>query len=170
MTNRNEYFLKLFDVPFEAASLNESMFQTRTIQKADASLLAELMIDAYRDTIDYDGETFDDALSEVNAFLAGERGGQAWLQMSFLAFSNSNLVGACLISEWQERRLPIIAYLMTSTSWKNHGIGRHLLFQALKEIKKGGYTEVRAVITEGNKPSENLFLKLGFQKVISPNR
>ena len=170
MTKRNEYSLKLFDVSVEDTSLDGSIFQIRTVQTEDALLLAELMIDAYRGTIDYDGETLDDALSEVNAFLAGERGGQPWLHMSFLAFANSNLVGACLISEWQERQLPIIAYLMTGASWKNHGIGRQLLFRALREIRKKGYSEVRAIITEGNKPSENLFLKLGFQKVIIPNK
>src|SRR5215212_5211808 len=152
MTNRNEYFLKLSEISFEGTSLDESVFQIRTAQIADASLLAELMIDAYRGTIDYDDETFDDALSEVNAFLAGERGGQPWLQMSSLAFANSRLVGACLISEWQERQLPIIAYLMMSASWKNRGIARQLLCQALKAIGEKGYPEVRAVITEGNKP------------------
>jgi RimJ/RimL family protein N-acetyltransferase len=164
MTSRSEYFLKLSEVLFVDTHPQEFTVQIRTVQLKDASLLAELMIDAYRGTIDYDGETFDDALSEVNAFFAGKRGGQPWLDMSFLAFSDSHLVGACLISDWQERQLPIIAYLMTSADWKNRGIGRKLLNQVLKEIDNKGFTEVRAVITNGNTPSESLFLKLGFQK------
>lgn len=69
MPNSNEYFFNLSKTPLANASLNESTFQIRTVQTADASLLAELMIDAYRGTIDYDGETFNDALAEVNAFL-----------------------------------------------------------------------------------------------------
>lgn len=170
MTSRFEYLLKFSDAPIGDAPLNGSDFQVRTLQAEDAPLLAELMIDSYRGTIDYDGETVDDALSEVNAYLAGERGGQPWLEMSFLAFSNSRLVGACLTSDWQERRSPIIAYSMTSADWKNHGIGRHLLIRALKEIDKKGFPEVRAVITEGNTPSESLFLKLGFKKVANPGQ
>ncbi|HNE06146.1 MAG TPA: GNAT family N-acetyltransferase [Anaerolineales bacterium] len=165
MTDRSEYLLKLSEVPNVNTSPHESTFLIRTTQVKDASLLAELMIDAYRGTIDYDGETFDDALSEVNAFFAGERGGQPWLNISFLAFSDSQLVGACLIGEWKERQSPIIAYLMTSANWKNRGLGRQLLNQGLKEIGDKGFTEVRAVITNGNTPSESLFLKLGFQKV-----
>jgi L-amino acid N-acyltransferase YncA len=168
MIGRSEYVLKLSEVQFVDTSPHVSTFQIRTAQVEDTSLLAELMIDAYRGTIDYDGETFDDALSEVNAFLAGERGGQPWLEMSFLAFSDSHLVGACLIGEWQERQSPIIAYIMTSANWKNRGVGRQLLYQGLKEIGDKGFTEVRAVITDGNTPSESLFLKLGFQKVQAP--
>jgi len=165
MTGRSEYFLKLSDVQFNNLPPHESAFQIRTAQPKDAPLLAELMIDSYRGTIDYDGETFDDALSEVNAFLAGERGGQPWLEMSYLAFAGSRLIGACLIGEWQERQLPIIAYMMTSADSKNRGVGRHLLNQGLRALGGKGFTEVRAVITDGNTPSEALFLKLGFQKI-----
>jgi L-amino acid N-acyltransferase YncA len=165
MTNRNEYFLKLPRIPLADASLNDSILQIRTAQVADVASLAELMIDAYRGTIDYDGETFEDALSEVNAFLAGERGGPPWLTMSYLAFVDSQLVGACLTGEWSERQLPIIAYVMTSANWKKQGIGRQLLGQVLNELSEQGYSEVRAVITEGNKPSENLFRQIGFQRV-----
>src|SRR5215217_8087161 len=108
MPNRNEYFLKLPRFSHPEPPLNEANFQIRPATTSDASSLAELMIDAYRGTIDYDGETFDDALAEVNAFFAGERGGQPWLEMSYLAFVSSRLVGACLTGEWSERQLPIV--------------------------------------------------------------
>lgn len=162
--DRSEYFLKLIDTPLVEVLLNKTMFQIRTVQPTDASSLAELMIDAYRGTIDYDGETYDDALGEVKAFMAGERGGPPWLDVSYLATVDSHVVGACLTSEWRARQLPIIAYAMTSADWNNHGIGRHLLYQVLIDLKEKGYPEVRAVITDGNTSSENLFLKIGFQK------
>ncbi len=168
MTNRNEYFLKLAaELPYTVAPLNNAALQLRSVQIADASLLAELMLDAYRGTIDDDGETFDDALAEVNAFFAGERGGQPWLMMSYLALVDTHVVGACLTGEWRERQLPIIAYVMTSANWKKQGIGRQLVGQVLKVLNENGYPEVRAVITEGNKPSENLFLQIGFQRVMA---
>jgi L-amino acid N-acyltransferase YncA len=165
MANRNEYFLKLPEFPHTDASLNEAVLQIRPVQRADASSLAELMLDAYRGTIDDDGETFDYALAEVNAFLAGERGGQPWLMVSYLALVDTHVVGACLTGEWHKRQLPIIAYVMTSANWKKRGIGRRLLHRVLQALSEDGYPEVRAVITEGNKPSENLFLQTGFQRV-----
>ena len=169
MTNRNEYFLKLPGFSHSEGPLTKANFQIRTVQTSDASSLAELMLDAYRGTVDDDGETLDDALAEVNAFFAGERGGQPWgqpwLEMSYLAFVDSRLVGACLAGEWSERQSPIIAYVLTSANWKKRGIGRQLLYKVLKDLSSKGYPEVRAVITEGNKPSENLFLQIGFQRV-----
>jgi L-amino acid N-acyltransferase YncA len=168
MANRNEYFLKLSEYFRTDASLNDAVFQIRPVQTTDASLLAELMIDSYRGTIDYDGETFDDGLAEVNAFFAGERGGPPWLAMSYLALVDSHVVGTCLTGEWSERQLPVIAYVLTSANWKKRGVGRQLLCRVLDTLKENGYPEVRAVITEGNTPSENLFLKIGFQRVVTP--
>lgn len=166
MTHRNEYFLKLPEFSHVDVPLIEGRFQLRSVRPTDVSSLAELMIDAYHGTIDYDGETYEDALGEVNAFLAGERGGLPWLDMSYLAFVDQRLVGTCLVSEWQERQLPIIAYVMTSADWKKRGIGRRLICKVLVDLKQKGYPEVRAVITEGNKPSEDLFLKIGFQQIM----
>lgn len=165
MTKRSEYSLKLSEDLFDKLPPHETSYHVRSAQRKDASLIAELMIDSYRGTIDYDGETVDDALSEVNAFLAGERGGPPWLDTSFLAFSDSQLVGACLISEWEERQSPIIAYVMTCASWKNRAVGRSLLIQGLRGLMDKGFTEARAIITDGNTPSESMFLKLGFQKL-----
>lgn len=56
--NRYEYFLKLVDYAPLDVPLLDSKFQIRTVQKEDVSALAELMIAAYRGTIDYDGETY----------------------------------------------------------------------------------------------------------------
>lgn len=165
MPNRNEYFLNLSEYLPSENPQYVSEFQVRTVNIADAPLLAELMIDAYHNTIDYDGETVEDALSEVSAFLAGERGGPPWLQMSFLAFSDSRLVGACLTGEWLEKQTPIIAYAMTRAAWKKKGIGRLLLLQVLNALINEGCPEVRAVITDGNKASEKLFLQLGFKMI-----
>ena len=167
MANRKEYFLKLTEFHRIEAPPNDAVLQIRPVQTADASALAELMLDAYRGTIDDDGETFDDALAEVNAFFAGERGGQPWLMMSYLALVDSHVVGACLTGEWRERQLPIIAYVMTRANWKKRGVSRQLLYRVLKALNENGYPEVRAVITEGNKPSENLFLQIGFQRVVA---
>lgn len=164
--NRYEYFLKLVDYAPLDVPLLDSKFQIRTVQKEDVPALAELMIAAYRGTIDYDGETYEDALGEVKAFMAGERGGAPWLDLSYVVTVDSQVVGACLVGEWQARNLPLIAYVMTSAEWKNHGLSHSLLIQTLQSLKQKGTTEVRAVITEGNTPSENLFLKNGFQRIV----
>jgi hypothetical protein len=57
-------------------------------------------------------------MGEIQAYLAGQRGGQPLLNLSCLAFAGPQLVSACLAGDWQERQQPIIAYVMTRAEWK----------------------------------------------------
>jgi RimJ/RimL family protein N-acetyltransferase len=165
MPRRFEYFLDLSDFDPCSPSATLPDLQLRAAQLTDTQVLAELMLDAYRGTIDYDDETLDDAVSEVQAYLAGERGGQPLLSVSRLAFEGSVLVGACLAGDWHERHCPMIAYVMTRAEWKNLGVGQQVLCAVLRALCEQGHRKVRAVITEGNAPSERLFGRLGFQRV-----
>ncbi|HUS95084.1 MAG TPA: hypothetical protein VMZ24_07920 [Patescibacteria group bacterium] len=54
-------------------------------------------------TGDYDDETVEDAMGEVQSYLAGGRGGRPLLAESRLASIGSQLVGACLTGWWDER-------------------------------------------------------------------
>jgi hypothetical protein len=123
MPNRFEYFLALSDCDLCRSSMTVPDLQLRAAQPTDTQPLAELMLDAYRGTIDYDDETLDDAVSEVQAYLAGERGGRPLLRVSRLAFEGSVLVSACLAGDWHERQCPVIAYVMTRAESKNLGVG-----------------------------------------------
>jgi len=81
---------------------------------------------------------------------------------SRLDFAGPLLVGACLAADWHERKSPLIAYVMTHPEWKNRGVGKHMLYAVLHALREQNYGEVRAVITEGNVPSEQLFGRMGF--------
>jgi len=164
----SEYFLNLSD--FQLGNLPRGMgaLALRLAQLTDVPGLAELMISAYRGTIDYDDESVEDAVDEVEAYLAGERGGEPLLEESRLAFVGDQLVGACLAGMWDERGAPLISYIMTRAEWKNRGVARYLLGAVLQALQEKGYAEVRAAITVGNTPSEQLFAGMGFQKVNTP--
>ncbi len=54
---------------------------------------------------------------------------------------------------------------MTGPRWKNKGMATIVLEKALGSITDHGHTEVHAFITEGNRPSEVIFNRLGFAKV-----
>ena len=165
MAKRFEYTLYLPDFIPPNAPWNSPELELRPVQAADAPSIAELMMDSYRGTIDDNGETYDDALAEVHAYLNGERGGPPWLTISRQAFVDTRLIGACLIGEWSQRQLPIIAYVLTRAELKHRGISRQLLSSVLKLLQEQGFSEVRAVISEGNEPSENLFRQLGFRRL-----
>ena len=123
------------------------------------------MVEAYRGTVDYEGETLKDAVAEVRAFLAGERGGPPLLTASRIAMAGSRMVGACLVAEWHHRQQALVAYVMTRAEWKNHGVARQMACAVLEALSKQGYRDIRAIITKGNTPSERLFARLGFETV-----
>jgi RimJ/RimL family protein N-acetyltransferase len=125
------------------------------------------MLDAYRGTIDYHGETLEDAIDEIHAYLAGNRGGEPMLTVSRLALVGSLAVGACLVCRWDMRQWPLIAYVMTREEWKRRGVGQQALISTLQALREHGYDRVCAVITEGNVPSESLFHRVGFAEVLA---
>jgi GNAT superfamily N-acetyltransferase len=130
----------------------------------DKDVLADLMLDAYIGTIDYDGETLQDAVKEVEGYFAGKTG-QPLLDCSWLCLSGRELASACLLALWSERPGPLISYLMTRPRWKNKGMASMLLEKASESMTDHGYTKVHAFLTEGNRPSEAIFNHFGFTRV-----
>ncbi len=136
----------------------------REVRASDASALAELMLDAYSGTTDDENGTLDDAAAEVHRFLDGEYG-DPMLGSSFVCESGERILSAVLTSHWCERDTPFICFAMTSTASKRIGLGTALLSRALSALRATGASEVRAVITRGNTPSEQLFMRTGFEEV-----
>ena len=136
----------------------------RSPQVVDLEDLTRLMLDAYKGTID-DWETHEDALNEVRAYFAGERGGPQLMDCSKVYELRKKIVSACLIAESTELQIPIIAYIMTSAEMKRQGLARSLLITTLRGLRDLEYTEAQAVITDGNAPAEQLFIQTGFERV-----
>ncbi len=69
----------------------------RPVLPDDAPALAQLMLDAYRGTIDDEGETGEEALAEFNAMLDGKYG--PWLaDASFVVELEGRVNAACVIT------------------------------------------------------------------------
>lgn len=144
-------------------SLTEATW--RHPSSADTQIVAELMLDAYRGTIDYDGETIDDAIREVDSYFSHQD--SSWLADSWLGFIENHLACASLVGFWKDRSAPIISYVMTSPQWKGKHLATSGVLRSLRSLAKKKYTKVYAVITEGNVPSERVFTKIGFRRVAS---
>jgi RimJ/RimL family protein N-acetyltransferase len=131
----------------------------RNPRPEDTELLAEVMLDAYRNTIDYEGETTDDALNEMEKYFAGAWG-PPLPDCSWVYEASGTLLAASLVTLWDEE--PFVAFIMTRAAWKGRGLASYVLRQSLLSVQDCGYREVRAVITEGNTPSERAFARFGF--------
>ena len=165
MRTRSEYCLQLPPPSTLAAPAIPPGFRLAAARRADGDALAELMLAAYRDTIDYAGETQADARQEVAEYFEGECGGAALLDCSALYWAGAALVSACLISHWDERGHPLVAYVMTHPDYKGQGLAKRLVTVACRLLGQAGCSRLYAVVTDGNTSSERVFSGLGFQRL-----
>jgi GNAT superfamily N-acetyltransferase len=121
----------------------------------DLEALAELMLEAYRGTIDYEGETIVEARDEVSGYLAHD----PLLDHSRMVFDGSTAASAVLLTTWRDE--PFVAYVMTRPERKRQGLARTVLLDALTSVRTGGWSCVHPFITDGNVASEVLFASLG---------
>lgn len=127
----------------------------RSVDEADLEALAELMLDAYVDTIDYDDEDLEDALDEVRSFF----GGTPQCEHSYVAIVDDVVASAILVSLVDGT--PFIGYVMTASDYKNQRLARRLATEAITSLAASGYERVVLYITDGNRPSERLFRSVG---------
>lgn len=153
--SRSRFVIELSGMPREPA-IGEDF---RHPSESDLEALAHLMLEAYRDTIDYDGEDLDDARAEISSYFEGE----PVLEHSFVAEVGGDLASAVLVSTFEGS--PFISYVMTLPEHKNQGWGRRLVEVAMASLANAGEREVVFYITDGNLPSEAVFRSLGARRV-----
>ena len=121
----------------------------------DLEGLAQLMLDAFRGTIDYDDETYEDAITEVRSYFEHDPA----LEHSYVLEPEGTIVSAVLVSISDHDAF--IGYVMTHPDHKGTHIGRRLVHHALTGAGTAGYRRAVFYITAGNLPSEALFASIG---------
>jgi ribosomal protein S18 acetylase RimI-like enzyme len=121
---------------------------------------ARLMVDAYRDTIDWhDGDDEFVAKQELQNTIAGKYG-------TFLSSASFGIKGkdgkpisqiVCALIDEE----PTILFVYTAKSYKHQGLAESLIRQSAFELHKLGYSHVFLYVTAGN-PAEQLYKRLGF--------
>ncbi len=140
----------------------EQSWACRPVCQDDIPALARLLLDAYRGTIDDEGETLDDALRVMESTFAGASG--ALLEVcSFLIEEWGEPLACTLVTCW--RGQPLLAFVMTHPLLKNHGVGRFLLQKSINALLVQGHRELSLFVTEGNLPAQHLYERLGFQRM-----
>ncbi len=116
-------------------------------------------MDAYLGTIDYEGETPEQAVEEVGGYLDTE----AYLEVSRVAVYDGVIQSAVMMS--RIAGVPLVGFVMTRAAAKGQGLGSALLDVATAAVWATGAEEMRAFITEGNLPSEAIFVKAGYEVI-----
>lgn len=157
---RREYRVTPVGFQLSGRSLPSS-YEVRPVTVDDRLALADLMMDAYGGTIDYDGETPEQAVEEIDGYLKTE----AYLEVSRAAVSGGVIQVAVLMSRIASA--PLVGYVMTRAAVKGQGLASALLDIATEAVWANGASEISAFITEGNLPSEAIFRKAGYAVIAS---
>jgi len=133
--------------------------QVRAPTPGDAPAIAELMLAAYRGTIDDEGETPEETLDVVRRLFAGEFGVVLW-NISEVTVRAGRLAAATICTVWQGR--PFVAFMVTAPEFKRQGLARAGLTRAINRLAAAGDPLLRLVVTAGNTQAETLYASLGF--------
>jgi ribosomal protein S18 acetylase RimI-like enzyme len=132
----------------------------RAVGQCHSDALAELMLAAYRGTIDDAGETIEDAKTEVRRLFDGTYGAFDF-SASEAVVHDDILISATLVTHYDGA--PLIAFSMTHPDWQRRGLARAGLRRAMGRLRAAGATQVRLAVTAGNAPAELLYESLGFR-------
>ena len=140
---------------------------SRVASPSDGEALAILLFAAYRGTIDDEGDSFADALVEIEKTFRGDYG--CFLPAcSFVVEEGEFLASACLTTFFDPHDAPLVVFLMTRPEAKRHGLARHLLERSMNALLEAGYERVTLVVTDGNEPAQSLYRRLGFTPIEEP--
>jgi ribosomal protein S18 acetylase RimI-like enzyme len=141
----------------------------RTVEPSDASALGELLLAAYRGTVDDEGESKEDADAEVERVFADEYG-PLLRDASFVVLDGERLVGASLVASSESR--PLLLYLVVHPNEQRRGLGTFLVTRSANALVAAGHSELDLFVTEANDPAVTLYRKLGFviaERVAGPD-
>ena len=165
MKVRHEYRLDLTVAKPRADLHGPVGMVVRAVSSGDVVNLAELMLDAYRDTIDYEGEGIAEAVAEVDSYFARAAKAPAVSEHSLVLVFRDSITCACLLEFCPRRSVPFVGYVICHSAHKRQGLATFALHQTIGRLKRAGCSELRTIITEDNFPSEALFARAGFLRV-----
>lgn len=156
MKQRHKLYLTI-----EHQNLDEN-FISRNITHNDYQALGKLMLEAYKGTVDYDGESLEDSIGEIKGTLEGKYGtliGPA----SYIIEVNDVSAAAVIFTINEKEKLPLLTFAMTHPNFKNQGMSKHLIRKGLNSLLNLDYRECFLVVTDGNQPAQSMYEKMGFK-------
>ncbi len=134
----------------------------RPLAESDAPALAELMLAAFRGTVDDEGEDIDQARDDVRRTFEGGYGPLLW-PASFVIDDGAALLSASVITYWKGS--PLLSFSVTQPRAGRTGLASALISQSARTLAGQGHTRLELFVTRGNGPAERLYDKLGFREV-----
>ena len=125
----------------------------------DTKAMGAAFLDAYLDTIDYEGEGIEDAIAEVRDLFAGAYG-RLHPEVSGCILASGSVASALFAAESGDGIF--IPYVITTKQNSGQGRATRLIKRAIQQAKHEGYRCIDLYVTKGNDRAERLYRRLGF--------
>lgn len=108
----------------------------RQVTRQDTSALGRLFYDGYKDTIDYEGETEGQFITEIENTLEGKYG-PFLFQCSFLIELDQQVAATTFINLF--RGVPLLSYTVTRPNYINKGYSTFLIKKSMDALYALGF-------------------------------
>lgn len=126
--------------------------------------LAKAMLDAYKDTVDDEGERVDDLIRALYCIIEEGQYGIFLPDASFQIQQNGMIISAILVSLYHNQ--PLIVSLFTRKKYMNLGIAGSLMKKSMNALREQGYDQLNLFVHKENKNAMHLYKKMGFKTQI----
>lgn len=140
----------------------ESTLVFRNLERGDAHALGQLLYDAYKGTVDDEGQSIEDAIIEAEETIAGKYG-ELIREASYVVLDGNTIVSTCVATNYKE--IPLVAFAATLPSYQGKGLARKGMIASIRSLADLGRDQVRLVVTETNARALSLYESLGFTPV-----
>ena len=140
-----------------------SDFDIRPVDKDLIREIAEVMLEAYMDTPDYEGETLNDTIKEISMVFRGYYG-DFLEDASFMGFDEDGRIASCLFV-CNFKKEATLTYLFTRKDQLEKGYATELIQAAENALQEAGFDRIALFVSKENKPALNLYLHLGFMEI-----
>lgn len=141
---------------------SEEVYAFDGISTDDISGLSNSMLDAFRDTEDFEDETLEDLNEEIQSVVYGTFG-IFISDASFQIKQNTEIASAILINLYEGN--PLVSELFTKKKYMNLGMASSLLKNSINVLLKLGYENLTLNVHPRNVGAVNLYKKIGFTEL-----
>lgn len=133
----------------------------RILRADDDEIIGELLFEAYRGTVDDEGETREDARLEAQGTLDGRYGTVLW-PCCFVVVREGRALSASIVTRPEPDQAPLLAFSFSHPAYQRRGLAASLIKSSLNALHQAGHHELRLVVTAANEPALQLYRKIGF--------
>lgn len=133
----------------------------RPVAPGDLCALADLLVAAYRGTVDDLDESPGEALDYLEKRISGAMVGPMLWDCSFLALDDESPVAAVITSEEEPDR-PLLGDVYTHPDWQRRGLATALIQLTANALLDHGYMRMTLRVAIANEGARRLYERIGF--------